>query len=762
MPLSPYCLYQAKALSQFHIRTFFGFARKPKWQPKPVDLDPGLGVMAELNARLSQGTRPQPVEDIVQAFTDFFRARLALPRPLEDIQVQHAFSTFTFLTDTPRDKEHLTLSSEIIRVALNVLGCAGKNDTRGLHATLASHLFEELNRRRNALPDEESSTVAGKDLLAYLRVLSCWGDPIQARALVERYWQSNLIQFGRASWTHVLHGFAREKNSPELLKTLESMHAHEIPFDSQVHGTISLYFADQGDVEMTKKWYQHPIANSQSPLTHTDESIMLFCIRNNELDWGSPIFRNMLERNPDTNRAWNIIFQWAAAQGKGADEIERMMKVMVRRSTQEGNDLQPTSGTINNLVKLANHRNDPYTAERYINLGQKWGIEPNAHTFLLQLEYRIKVCDLDGAHAVYAQLLEIDIPDNKHHPLINRFVTALCAEKVPNFQRIMDIVAYMNEDRMMYEPETVCALARLHLRRNEMSNLVDLLNTHAFHYGSTQRATIRSIFVEFCLDRSNSIARVWDAYSVLRQVFREIELEAQTKLMTEFFSRERSDMACHVFGHMRQKAVEGRRPNIDTYIACFEGIAVAADIESLESIHNMLKVDHMIEPNTKLYNSLMLAYMACGEPQRSLDFWNDIMHSREGPSYHSIQIALRACEKMSLGDLEARKILDKLQKLDIRVTKEIYTAHVGAMADQALFDETKRLIDDAEKATGYPPDTGMLGTFYNAIPGAVNKDRVEDWALRAYPSLWNDLLKLGQRQLADGQKVFSIDKDVKP
>jgi len=37
-----------------------------------------------------------------------------------------------------------------------------------------------------------------------------------------------------------------------------------------------------------------------------------------------------------------------------------------------------------------------------------------------------------------------------------------------------------------------------------------------------------------------------------------------------------------------------------------------------------------------------------------------------------------------------------------------------------------------------------IGTFYNAAPGALNKDQVEAWASKAYPDIWAELLKIGK------------------
>lgn len=127
-------------------------------------------------------------------------------------------------------------------------------------------------------------------------------------------------------------------------------------------------------------------------------------------------------------------------------------------------------------------------------------------------------------------------------------------------------------------------------------------------------------------------------------------------------------------------------------------------MKSLQLVHNMLKLDTEIEPNTRLYNGLMLAYTACGNPSRALEFWNDIVHSREGPTYNSIQIALQACEVASFGDESARDIWLRLTRFGIKVTKGIYAAYVGALAGQGQLKECIELVEKAEAEIGEKPD----------------------------------------------------------
>lgn len=661
--------------------------------------------MLELTNMLKMKTRPPPASALAKAFSDFFWDRQKVPTPLEEVQARNAKTTFKYLQETYQEVTGFGLSTGDLQralIALMYLPQAGDSTT---HNQLARLLFAEIRKRREsglAAPDAELP-LGQKDLLPFIQVLTMTGDSIDARKLLEEYWLSDLEQGGRSPWHRILKGFAKENNDGELLNTVTIMETHGVPFDGEAHQAITFYYAQKGAIEAVKKWYKHPISGGGMPLDHTNEFVLKMCISHDELQWGNAIFKSMLEKTPN-KKSWNVVFQWAAATGKGVDEIERMMHVMVRRNEERGSKARPDIETINGLVELANSKNDPYTAERYVALGHKWRLQPNARTYLLQLDYRLKVGDIAGARAAYSRLQAEEVPESKDLPLINKLIVALCSPKSQDYEAIARLVGDLNERKARFEPDTVAALSMLHLQREELHDLIDLLQTHTFHYGLEQRAAIRDVIVQFVLDRANSTSRVWDAYSILRAIFAETGIDIRTRLMNEFFARKRCDMACHVFGHMRQNPLKDQRPAGDTYVECLQGIARAGDLESLEMIHNMLKLDSEVEPNTRLYNALMLGYTACGKPRRSLEFWDDIVYSIEGPTYNSIQIALRACEATPRGDRPARDIWGRLKKFDIDVTKEIFTAYVGALARQALFLEVVKLIDNMESETGCQPD----------------------------------------------------------
>ena len=776
-------LRKPKALggSRLQSRCLFGFSRKPPVKPKSTDLDRGYLEMLDLNTLLRINARPPPSSSLVQAFKQFFE-RKDRP-PLEEPQALHVRITFQHLQEHNLEQVDFGLDTSILVKVLKALRHVGQYEKQEERRKLAQLIFEELERRSDSLDEKNQRAKASRKIYlpSYLRILLQCGESLHARQLLENLWQTDLKHTEDLRHTNVDHwlypltGFCFEKNDKEILHTIELMQKYNIPFNNKIHQWIISTFAAIEDLSSVKRWYFHPIANGGVPTLQTNISVLRMCCSYKDFDWGQQILQSLLEREPN-KESWDITFRWAAAKGKGVDEIERMMEVMVRRNKEQNNAERPDIETINGLIEIANSENDSYTAERYVSLAQKWKMLPNAQTFLLQLDYRLKVGDIDGARHAYSQLQTVEIFDQEDVPLINKLILSLCKAKEQDYDVIMRLVDDVSERQARLEPDTISALCLIHLNRNELHHVIDLLHTHVYNYDVDQRAAIREAFVQFCLDRTKNNAQAWDAYSILRQIFVETSNTTRLKLMNEFFARKRGDMAMHVFGHIRQRLIRENRPDADAYTQCLEGIGKMGDMESLEIIHNMLKLDSEIEPNTKLYNALMLAYTGCGEPSRSLEFWDDIVYSREGPTYNSIEIALQACETAPFGERQAREIWARLQRLEIEVTSKIYSAYIGALAGHTLINDAIQLVDNMETQIGCRPDAftlvhvqqylclsadsePRLGTFYNAAPGEHNKIKVEQWAREAYPAAWQDLEKFGKRQKEDDEDKDRDEED---
>ena len=756
-------------------RGLFGLSRSTPTKPKMAKIDPGYKVLVDLNSQLSMGVRAPLVEDVIQAFSAFVRYRCNENMPVQEPQITNIMGAFRYLQQNNADVEGFGLANKDLRMAINTLSFMPYHEGNTVRLQLAKALYEELERRR-LLGDEseeglELSAVKGsilaKNLIPYLKILSACGQPVEARTLVEQYFESDLKRFAYAPWVWVIKGFLRQNEEDEVLKTISVMRSHGMPFHQSVHQSITSYYAKKRDLNPMKRWYNTAIDDGGLPLLRTTEDVLEACIREKEYEWGDSVFKSIFERRVQTNKGWDIILRWSAAKGKGVDEIERMMKVMLRRNEDlpDREHVVPDITMINGLVALAMSRDDPYTAERYVALGQKWKIEPDALTLLLQLEYRLRVGDLDGATASYIRLRAEDTSDCLDVPWVNKLIVALC-EKQDSHTTIISLVADLSERKVTLELPTVAALCQFHLQHNEPDQIGPMLSTCIHTYSVLQRESIRDVFVKFIADRRNPDSQAWDAYTILSSTFPEMPVYIRTEVMSEFFSRGCNDLGIKVFGSMRLQQNPSLRATVDTYTRCFEGIARAgaknkafAKAKSVHLVHNLLKVDAEIEPDTRLKNGLMLAYTACGLPRRALEFWDDIAHSREGPTYSSIQLALQACEASSSGERPAKDLWARLKRFKIQVTRKIYAAYIGALSGQGAFTECVELIDSAEAEIGCKPDSLMIGTFYNAAPGQSYKERVENWAKRAYPDVWKELLAIGTVVIREWEQDGDMEEE---
>lgn len=714
--------YGRTSLSWVQTRSFWWFSTKPARQIKPVDVTPGFLKLLELRRLLKMKVRTPPREEVIKAFREFFAAKEQEKLPILDTEVEPALVALQHLrkNDETGSGEMLSLSTEDLVQSLQASALSkGGEKNNSAYIEFADLLYEELQFRKDEDGSEQAKyrlangddsesgreSLQRRTLILYVSTLSQFGQPHRARQLLEeksRVDQSS-IQV-KPFWTPVVKAFARNGDNEELESTIRLMQANGLPFDRHVHQILMMTFSKCDNMAAIKQWYGRPIDGEESPTAKANTAVVKACIEHKEFEWGQ-LARNRLLEHDMNKRSWDTMLRWAAATGKGVDEIERMMQVMLKKSNEAGNDVRPDIETINSLVKDANARNDPYTAERLLGVAQKWSMTLDAQTYTLQLEYRLAVGDIDGARVAFKELRAHERPENNDVPIINRFIQRLCEASEQNFHEIMDVVQDLTERKASFAPETVASLSILHLKRAEFHDAINLLRTYSFHYQLDQRDVIQSAYTTFIKDPSNTAGAAWDAYMIIRGMINESNIPLRVEIMNEFFNRRRCDMAVHVFGHMRQSSLKEGRPTVDTYAQCFRGIAKLEDEELLDTVFNMLKLDSLVEPDTKLKNALMLAFLDVGYPSQSLELWDDITFSREGPTYDSICIALQACERIPDGDRRARQIWQRLKRQNIEVTKEMCDAYVGALAGQDYLGDAVQIIQGMEADTGSRPDT---------------------------------------------------------
>ncbi|AEO62410.1 uncharacterized protein THITE_2106536 [Thermothielavioides terrestris NRRL 8126] len=766
-------------------RTFFGIFQKPPRMLKEPEIEPGYDVLLLFNSLETDNARPPAREELLKGWRQFVQhKRRNHRRALNSTQAYLTLQLLSHLVETaPETEGHGDdLSFSDLRAALWVTATRPPKGTSEYHLELAKLLYGEIERRiqnmRDLGIDEEmiKEAVGGKDagdFELFLTALTQYGGSLEAAERLAEFraqldGEQKMAARVKVFWTLVLRGLAKEGREEDLLREYKKAEEAHLEYLPQVHEIMTTFFASRDRVEETKHWFEKPIHANRMRSPKAYMAAVRFAIRNGEQQWLQPIFEQLINSNPP-KEWWDVVFQWAVlVLDKGVEDIKQMIQVMStpkegREGGKQGKEgPKPDAATIDALIQAAIEKQNPYLAERFLSLGAELQIQPRASTYILQMDYRLDAKDFSGVQAIYDKLLkgEVTVSQDEDLPVLNKYLRALCAVAEPDLGRILDITADLEHRHATLEPETVVALCMVFLRSDNQYDVIDTLSLHTVSYSLEERAQVRRAFVEYCLDRRVSTARVWDCYSLLRQFFPETEPAERVRLMDAFFARRRPDMACLVFGHMRSQDSPAQRPTPDMYVRCLEGLGAHPDPESLRMVYNMLKMDTSVQLDTRLYNGLMLAHAACDEPDTAVDFWRDITNSAEGPSYRSLEIVFWACERLPYGDRTARGIWQKMQRLDLDVPPEVFAAYCGALAGSGHLEEVIRLIRGMEASVGYGPGMMTLGVTYNALPGRERKEQFEAWAKAEYPDIWSQLEKKGRQETLRGTK-FNIVRELK-
>lgn len=732
-------------------RTFFGIFQKPPRMLKEPDLEPGYDVLLHYRSLETENARPPAREDLLKGWRQFIQFKRK--NHYITLNSTQAFLTLRLLdhlvTTSPENEgQGEDLSFADLRAALWVSVTKPPKGTTEHHLELARLLYAEIERRiqnmRDLGIDEEviREAVGGKetgDFELFLMALTQYGASLEAAERLARFkarlakGDTKLFARVRVFWTMVLRGLAKEGREEELLAEWEKAQAAKVEYMPPVHEIMTTFYATRDRVEETKQWFEKPTHANwlRSPKAYME--VVRFALRNGEQEWLQPIFQDLINSNPQ-KEWWDVVFQWAVlVMDMGVEDIKQMMQVMsAQTGGKEGTgNVRPDAATIDALITAAIEKQNPYLAERFLSLGAELNIPPRASTYILQMDYRLDAKDFSGVQAIYDKLLngEVAISQDEDLPVLNKYLRALCAAPEPNLGRILDVTADLEQRHASLEPETVVSLCMVFLHHDNQYDVIDTLSLHTVSYSLEERAQVRRAFVEYCLDRRVSTARVWDGYSLLRQFFPETEPDERVRLMDAFFARNRPDMACYIFGHMRAQGNLAQRPTADMYVRCLEGLGRhpeetgagsgglgmgvgggggggGGDGEgesSLRMVHNMLKMDTTVQMDTRLYNALMIAYAACGEPDVAVEFWRDITESAEGPSYASLAIVFWACELLPFGDRTARGVWQKIQRMDLEVPPDVFWAYCGAIAGSGHLEEVIRLIRGMDASVGYGP-----------------------------------------------------------
>ncbi|KAG5987111.1 hypothetical protein E4U43_005229 [Claviceps pusilla] len=697
-------------------RTFFNaLFQKPPREIRQPEYEPGWMQIMVWRSRMLDNLRPPHRNELKEAWRKLMESKLKRRIPLNSTQALQCRRLLEYLLKTSRQDQQQQhplvkpLSQVDLDMARKVLLDIKPQERTKNHLEFAKALHAAWGSFAQYADKERDLENQWR---LHVKILSEYGGSEEAMQMLLSEWQkpacSPYLTEKDCLLESVARGLAREGKEAELVRLVTHATEHGISYNSGIQSIMVEYFASRDRVPETKYWLSQPTGEKYIQ-TQVYRVVASFARRNGLQEWAVPLFLDLGQSRPRITR-WTVLLQSILLLGKSLAEVDAMMSHMFDRS----GSISPNISTMNGLLTVAVETQDSKLAGEILALGAERGLPPNGETFLLLLRLRLETEDVEGAKRAYEQVRHHEPWNNETGAddffrdfcrSTNKFLTLLSRQVPPDFPLILRVLEGVEEEQILLEPETVGTLCVKFLENDQNFDVMDLLSVHSFHFSEQQRQVVQNAFIAFCVDPGTSTSRAWDAYQLLQQFFQDTSFERRMKLMQAFFDRKRPDMASHVFGHMRQHRNKSYHPTMETYIQYLEGVTQHPDPEGLVMVHNMLKMDTTIQPNTRLYNGLMLAYTACGKPNVALDFWNDITASAEGPSYASLEAVFWALEKKSGGDKQARQIWARIEGMDLEVPPAVYNAYVGAIAGNGNEKETRGLLINMASHVGSEPSS---------------------------------------------------------
>ncbi|PHH76042.1 hypothetical protein CDD82_4160 [Ophiocordyceps australis] len=731
-------------------RTFLSalFSERPR-DIRQAQHEPGWELIALWASRVADDLRPPPRKDLIEAWKKLMQSKLRRRLPLNSTQALHCVRLLEYLVADPPSYEQQPvrmMSSSDLAMAREVLLDIIPVEKSRHHQNLAKALYTVSISGKFAgkvrAPELHWAWLV-KTLVRYggsqeaMRiVLSKWNEPSYATYLTQ---EDRLVE-------EVARGLANEGQEQELVELINHADDNGVAYDAGLQEVVVEFFAQRDRVDEAQNWFEKPISMAPSK-PGVYKALARMAKRTRCEKWIMPILLNLGQSQP-RKKHWDAILQTIVYMGNTAGDVDSMMGHMVDKDGKLSADVN----TLNCLLGAAADMKNAALAKEILKICALRDVEPNGESYLQLFRLHLNTLDLMQAKEFLVKAKHFEPWQNDSRPevfrlyeqLMSQLLQVLARHSAPKFPLIFALLELVEEDQLLLNARTVGWLCVSFLLHDLHYDVADTLSVHSFLYSEEQREVIQKGLISFCLHANTSTSRAWTCYQILYQIFSDMKLERREQLMEEFFKRKRPDMAAQVFGHMRQKSEASIRPNLDTYVRCFEAFGRLPDLDSVQMVHNMLRMDTTLQLNTRLYTALILAYGACGKTFRVLDLWEEITQTPEGPSYASLEAVFWALERnTSFGAKRAREIWAKMQQLDLMVPPAVYNAYIGAIAGGGHEKEIRQLIDGMESVTDSRPDALTLAVAHNALPDKALQENFRKWAEERHGEAYAKLKEAG-------------------
>lgn len=696
-------------------RTFLDFLfKKAPREIRQPEYEPGWMQVMVWRSRMLDKLRPPPRRELLAAWRSLMQSKLRDRMPLNTTQALQCRRLLQYLVQQQQqESDHVKkLAAADLTVARRVLLEIDPYERSREHL--------ELARALDAAWQAGEYTGKPKDapeLWSHLvRAMCRFGASREALAELRAKWDAPSYE----RYTHapgddrvldeVVHGLAREDREAELVDLLGFAEEHGVEYTPRLQETVTTFFATRDRVPEAQAWFAKPLVGGL-PRPATYQAVAAMAGRHGLDEWIRPVLLELGQTQP-RKTYWDALVRSMLLAGMPLAVVEETMTHMV---TGHKGPLAPDTATVNSLLRAAAELGDASLAAEIAAAAEARWIRLDAESHLVLLSLHVSTGSPAEAVAAFGAMRAAGaLPDEaeaqwtEYGAVMNKLLTLLCAQRPPDFKQLTDLLAVVEEERLHLAPATVAAVCLRFLDNDQAFDVMDILSVHAFTYSEAQREVVQHSFMRFCTAPSSqtSTSRAWGGYQLLHQFFPDLSFDRRVALMRSFFARRRPDMAAEVFSHMRQHGNRAFQPRLDTYVACFDGLARSPDRAATELVHGMLKMDVRVRPDVRLNTALMLAYAAADRPLKALDFWHDILRDPAGPSYASLEAVFWTLERRHAPQAAAmaRGIWDRIEAMDLEVPPRVYAAYVGAVAGAANETEARGLLAKMAAYTGSEPD----------------------------------------------------------
>jgi PPR repeat len=403
------------------------------------------------------------------------------------------------------------------------------------------------------------------------------------------------------------------------------------------------------------------------------------------------------------------------------------------------------AATLHHLIELALRLDDVATANTiYDEFYPAMGLSPSSLTDELRLQALLQIHEARAAKSLYDNLrleghrLPADI--------VVRLIQELGAGDQP-FQVEAQAVFFDLIDTREAPDEALSSsfalLSSLLLRIGDFPRLRQTLQDRNIDRVPNWQKTLSTIALDLLSDpKMIWLEQLLPIYHIAqRWTTDSITLSHRHSLMHKLISLGRTDLGLELFHDMRLSDIS--QPTSETYLIMLSGCAKTKDTRTLEHIHSALRLDSSVEPDTSIFNALMLAYNRTHLPEKALAIWEVLSQSAKLPDVETASLALGACASLPrYGLIRAREIWTFMEHNKMRPTSSSYAALLEVFASVGKWDGIIGLL---ERMNRDQVDALVLGTAYNAMM-RDRKAEVESWGKANKPGVWRYLETLSAQK----------------